>query len=132
MSPIYSSMRREVEARGGQVTKFVGDGVMAVFGVPEVREDDALRALDAAIGMREALDRLAADIAREHGAVLSIKFGINTGEVVDRRRRPGHRRRHGQRRVPTRRRRRTGRGARRRGHVASHAIGRDVRTASHR
>ena len=82
MSPIYSSMRREVEVRGGQVTKFVGDGVMAVFGVPEVREDDALRALDAAIGMREALDLLAADIAREHGAVMSIKFGINTGEVV--------------------------------------------------
>src|SRR5207249_5607188 len=50
---------------------------------PEVREDDALRALDAAIGMQNALDRLSADAAREHGiAVLHLKVGINTGEVV--------------------------------------------------
>lgn len=82
MAPIYAAMRSEVETRGGHVSKFVGDGVMAVFGIPEVREDDAMRALDSAVGMQQALDRLAADVAREHGAILQLKVGVNTGEIV--------------------------------------------------
>jgi class 3 adenylate cyclase/ketosteroid isomerase-like protein/tetratricopeptide (TPR) repeat protein len=78
MAPVYASMRSEVERRDGTVAKFVGDGVMAVFGVPEVREDDAVRALDAAAGMRAAIDRLSADLPVR----LSLKIGMNTGEVV--------------------------------------------------
>jgi class 3 adenylate cyclase/ketosteroid isomerase-like protein/tetratricopeptide (TPR) repeat protein len=78
MTPVYASMRNEVEAKGGVVTKFVGDGVMAAFGVPEVREDDAMRAVDAAVAMQQAIARLSLDLP----VVLSLKVGVNTGEVV--------------------------------------------------
>jgi len=49
MSRYYAVMRRAVETQGGKVVKFVGDGAMAVFGVPEVAEDDAQRAVRAAV-----------------------------------------------------------------------------------
>ncbi len=74
----YAAMRAEVERHGGRVVKFTGDGAMAAFGVPEVHEDDAARAVDAALSMREELVELASDLALE----LSLKVGINTGEVV--------------------------------------------------
>ena len=51
-------MRGIVESHGGSVEKFIGDAVMAVFGVPVVHEDDALRALRAAVEMRDALPAL--------------------------------------------------------------------------
>ena len=51
MGRYYAAMRATVEAHGGKVVKFVGDGAMAVFGVPEVAEDDALRAVRAAVDM---------------------------------------------------------------------------------
>ncbi|MEX2538614.1 MAG: nuclear transport factor 2 family protein [Actinomycetota bacterium] len=74
----YGAMRAEVERHGGRVVKFTGDGVMAAFGVPEVQEDDAARAVDAALAMRDELQELASDL----GLDLSLKIGINTGEVV--------------------------------------------------
>ena len=59
--------------------KFTGDGAMAVFGVPDVHEDDAARAIDAALAMRDECDAT-------RGAIwsleLSLKIGVNTGEVV--------------------------------------------------
>jgi len=78
MTPVYASMRNEVEARGGIVTKFVGDGVMAAFGIRDIREDDAIRAVDAAVGMQQAIARLSLDLP----VALSLKVGVNTGEVV--------------------------------------------------
>ena len=54
----FDSMRDVVERHGGRVEKFIGDAVMAVFGVPVLHEDDARRAVRAAVGMREALARL--------------------------------------------------------------------------
>src|SRR5439155_2592494 len=58
MDAYFEAMRREIEAEGGTVEKFIGDAVMAVFGVPASHEDDPTRARRAALRMRRALDRL--------------------------------------------------------------------------
>ena len=68
----FDRMREIVERHGGTVEKFIGDEVMAVFGVPVVHEDDALRAVRAAQEMQEALPELG----------LRARIGINTGEVL--------------------------------------------------
>jgi class 3 adenylate cyclase/tetratricopeptide (TPR) repeat protein len=82
MSRYFDEMRAAVERHGGTVEKFIGDAVMAVFGVPVVHEDDALRAVLAAEGMREVLGTLNVELERDWGARLEIRVGINTGEVV--------------------------------------------------
>src|SRR5205814_4144697 len=68
----FERMKGTVEAHGGTVEKFIGDAVMAVFGVPVVHEDDALRACRAAVEMRDALPSLE----------LEGRIGVMTGEVV--------------------------------------------------
>jgi class 3 adenylate cyclase len=68
----FERMSEIVESHGGTVEKFIGDAVMAVFGVPVVHEDDALRAVRAAIGMRDAFP----------GLGVEARIGVNTGEVV--------------------------------------------------
>src|SRR5829696_1957359 len=68
----FDCMREIVERHGGTVEKFIGDAVMAVFSVPAVHEDDALRAVRAAIEMRDALPDLG----------VQARIGVNTGEVV--------------------------------------------------
>jgi class 3 adenylate cyclase len=68
----FERMRGIVEAHGGTVEKFIGDAVMAVFGVPVAHEDDALRACRAAAEMRDALPELG----------LTARIGVNTGDVV--------------------------------------------------
>jgi class 3 adenylate cyclase/tetratricopeptide (TPR) repeat protein len=78
----YDEMRIAVERHGGTVEKFVGDAVMAVFGLPRAHEDDALRAVRAALEMQTAVERLNASLARRDAAELHIRIGINTGEVV--------------------------------------------------
>jgi class 3 adenylate cyclase/tetratricopeptide (TPR) repeat protein len=82
MSRYFDEMRSAVEAHGGTVEKFIGDAVMAVFGVPVVHEDDALRAVRAASQMREMLASLNAELDRDWGARIQIRIGVNTGEVV--------------------------------------------------
>jgi class 3 adenylate cyclase/tetratricopeptide (TPR) repeat protein len=82
MQRYYALVREVVEARGGRVVKFIGDGAMAVFGVPETHEDDALRALDAALAVHEAFAALAGDVERDRGVAISLRVGVNTGEVV--------------------------------------------------
>ncbi|HEV8058151.1 MAG TPA: adenylate/guanylate cyclase domain-containing protein, partial [Actinomycetota bacterium] len=82
MSRYFEEMRSAIEQHGGTVEKFIGDAVMAVFGVPTVHEDDALRAVRAASQMREILDTLNAELERDFGARLQVRIGINTGEVV--------------------------------------------------
>jgi class 3 adenylate cyclase/tetratricopeptide (TPR) repeat protein len=71
-----------LERHGGTVEKFVGDAVMAVFGIPTLHEDDALRAVRAAVELREAIGALNADLRREYGIELRLRTGINTGEVI--------------------------------------------------
>ena len=68
----FEEMKTIVERHGGTVEKFIGDAVMAVFGVPTVHEDDALRAVRAAVEMRDALPELG----------LEGRIGVMTGEVV--------------------------------------------------
>ena len=82
MGRYFDEMAAVIERHGGTVEKFIGDAVMAVFGIPRLHEDDALRAARAAIGMREALADLNADLEREHGEGLAARIGVNTGEVV--------------------------------------------------
>src|SRR5947207_7020045 len=68
----FGEMKAIVERHGGTVEKFIGDAVMAVFGVPQLHEDDALRAVRAAVEMRDALPKLG----------VQARIGLNTGEVV--------------------------------------------------
>ena len=78
----FEQMQAVIERHGGLVEKFIGDAVMAVFGVPVVREDDALRAVRAAVEMRETLATLNQDLEQTWGVRLSTRVGINSGEVV--------------------------------------------------
>ncbi|MFF4096821.1 adenylate/guanylate cyclase domain-containing protein [Streptomyces sp. NPDC001834] len=78
----FAVMSERIEAHGGTPEKFIGDAVMAVFGVPVMREDDARRALAAALGMREALADLNAELEAALGIRLRIRIGVNTGTVV--------------------------------------------------
>jgi class 3 adenylate cyclase/tetratricopeptide (TPR) repeat protein len=82
MSRYFAEMRAALERHGGTVEKFIGDAVMAVFGVPAIHEDDALRAVRAAAEMREALKALNKEVERDHGVSLAARIGVNTGEVV--------------------------------------------------
>ena len=72
MARYHAELRAILERHGGTVEKFVGDAAMAVFGLPQVHEDDALRAVRAAVEMRDAVATLG----------LEVRIGVNTGEVV--------------------------------------------------
>jgi len=67
---------------GGTVEKFIGDAAVAVFGVPAVHEDDALRAVRAAAEIRDAVAELNHELERDWGVRLTVHTGVNTGEVV--------------------------------------------------
>jgi len=77
-----TAMREEIEAEGGTVEKFIGDAVMAAFGVPLAHEDDPSRALRAALRMRRRLGRLNVELERRFGVELEVRMGVNTGDVV--------------------------------------------------
>ena len=80
--------------------KFIGDAVMAVFGVPLLHEDDALRAVRAAAEMRDGLVVLNQELRRDYGTELQVRIGVNTGEVVTGHRGAARHRRRRQRRGP--------------------------------
>jgi class 3 adenylate cyclase/tetratricopeptide (TPR) repeat protein len=82
MTRYFDVMREVIEFHGGSVEKFIGDAVMAVFGVPVVHEDDALRACRAALEIHQRLEVLDAEVRAERGASVEWRMGINTGEVV--------------------------------------------------
>ncbi len=77
MSRFFELAADTIERHGGTIETFVGDEVTAVFGVPAVREDDALRAVRAALELREGVAGLEAG-----GAPLEVRIGITTGEVI--------------------------------------------------
>ncbi|MFB3737500.1 MAG: adenylate/guanylate cyclase domain-containing protein [Candidatus Velamenicoccus archaeovorus] len=82
MTRYFEDMRTVLERHGATVEKFIGDAVMAVFGIPIAHEDDALRAARATVEMREAVERLSGDLERELDVSLVARIGVNTGEVV--------------------------------------------------
>src|ERR671933_250062 len=82
MDRYFDAMRDALERHGGTIEKFIGDAVMAVFGLPRVHEDDALRAVRAAREMQEALGGLNEGLERTYGVKLANRIGVNTGEVI--------------------------------------------------
>jgi class 3 adenylate cyclase/tetratricopeptide (TPR) repeat protein len=82
MARYFEVARSCLERHGGTVEKFIGDAVMAVFGVPTVHEDDALRAVRAAAELRGDLASLNDELERDYGVSLELRTGVNTGEVV--------------------------------------------------
>jgi len=72
----------EVERYGGTVDKFIGDNVMAIFGAPVAHEDDAERAVRAALGMQDAMSDINAGLDETHGVTFALRVGVNTGEVL--------------------------------------------------
>ena len=117
---VLAALAGAVKTFGGHVDKLTGDGIMAVFGAPVAHEDDAERAVRAALSMQRAVRRVLDD-ERGGGAPLGLRVGLNTGEVVAgiqaAHRVHGHRR-HGEHRRPAGRRRRGRRGLRGRAHLA--------------
>ncbi len=82
MNRYFAAMRAELDDHGGTIEKFIGDAIMAVFGLPTLHEDDALRAVRAAAGMQTALLRLNDELDRAWGIRLANRTGVHTGEVV--------------------------------------------------
>jgi class 3 adenylate cyclase len=82
MGRYFDTARAVIERHGGTVEKFIGDAVMAVFGAPVLHEDDALRAVRAAAGLREKIAVLNGELEAGFGATVSVRTGVNTGQVV--------------------------------------------------
>jgi class 3 adenylate cyclase/predicted ATPase len=82
MSRYFEAASGALERHGGTVEKFIGDAVMAVFGIPAVHEDDALRAVRAVVEMHAAVEELNRELEQEQGLQLRLRTGVNTGEVV--------------------------------------------------
>ena len=82
MRRYFEAMQAVVERHGGTVEKFIGDAIMAVFGVPVLHEDDALRAVRAADEMRAALLEINDWLDVTYGVRIASRIGVNTGEVL--------------------------------------------------
>jgi class 3 adenylate cyclase/tetratricopeptide (TPR) repeat protein len=82
MGRYFDEMQAVVESHEGTVEKFIGDAVMAVFGIPVLHEEDALRAVRAAVEMRDRLTALNAELEQDWGVTIAVRTGVNTGEVV--------------------------------------------------
>ena len=78
----FAALAREIHRRGGVVDKYIGDAVLAVFGVPETRDDDAERAVVCAVAMQEAIERENVALHQRYGVILACRIGIATGPVV--------------------------------------------------
>jgi class 3 adenylate cyclase len=82
MARYFEIARSCLERHGGTVEKFIGDAVMGVFGVPIVHEDDALRALRAAVELRDSIPAFNEELERDYAVSVQVRIGVNTGEVV--------------------------------------------------
>ena len=82
MTRYYDMVQRVIDGHEGTVAKFQGDGALAVFGVPEVAEDDAARAVAAGVDLQHAFADIREYVADRYGVEVGLRVGINTGEVV--------------------------------------------------
>jgi len=78
----FAMCTQVVTAHGGRVEKFIGDAVMAAFGVTHIREDDAVRAVRAAAGVLAGLRQLSAGLAASYGISLQVRCGVCSGDVM--------------------------------------------------
>jgi class 3 adenylate cyclase len=78
----FDAVRGAIEMHGGVVEKYIGDAVVGVFGVPRTHEDDALRAVRAALEAQAALGRLNEDNSAGLGVELVARIGVGTGKVL--------------------------------------------------
>jgi hypothetical protein len=82
MNRYFEVMSAAITQHGGTIEKYIGDAVMAVFGLPRVHEDDALRAVRAAQAMQDGLKELNVEFMETYGVTLANRIGVNTGGVV--------------------------------------------------
>lgn len=82
LASYFNQLAGQIRRYEGTIDKYIGDAVMAVFGAPLSHEDDAERAIRAALAMQGSIAKLNDDLDREHGVRLALRIGINTGEVV--------------------------------------------------
>jgi class 3 adenylate cyclase/tetratricopeptide (TPR) repeat protein len=78
----FEEMSRQIVAHGGIVEKFIGDAVVGVFGVPLAHDDDAVRAVRAALAMQRGVPFVNTKIGDKAGAGLEVRIGVHTGEVL--------------------------------------------------
>jgi class 3 adenylate cyclase len=82
LSRYFNEMKSVLERHGASIEKYIGDAIVAVFGLPRIREDDALRAVRAAVEMQAALAGLNDELEATWRVRLENRTGVNTGEVV--------------------------------------------------
>jgi class 3 adenylate cyclase len=84
LSRYFEVVRGALERHGGLVEKFIGDAVVGVFGIPTLREDDAVRAVRAAAAIQDDVSSLNEEFARDVGVELAVRLGVNSGWVLAR------------------------------------------------
>src|SRR3990172_2488672 len=82
LDPVLERMMEAVHRYEGTVNQVMGDGIMALFGAPLAHEDHVVRACYAALRMQESVKTYAEAVRRSHAAVVKIRVGLNSGEVV--------------------------------------------------
>lgn len=82
LSSFFEEMSQQIDTYGGTVEKYAGDAIMAVFGVPQIHEDDAERAVRAAFAMRQTLEQLNSTFEQQYDVSLDLRIGIATGMAV--------------------------------------------------
>jgi class 3 adenylate cyclase/tetratricopeptide (TPR) repeat protein len=82
MNCVLQMLGSEICRLGGEVSQFLGDGLMAFFGVTTTHEDDPERAVLAALAMQRAMKAYAAELVEREGIELLLRVGVNTGEVI--------------------------------------------------
>jgi class 3 adenylate cyclase len=82
LAPYFDMLRTTIEDHAGSIAKFTGDGALALFGVPEVAEDDALRAVNAGVELQQRFRSFAESVRERHGVDVGLRVGVNSGELV--------------------------------------------------